>query len=114
MSSEEKREYQRKLLRADAKIADLMLRSWLPIHLIDISVGGIAFATDEEIAIDDVRSIEFSLPGNSARVRCEIRIANMLVNRLEEDTALGKYRVGATFDRIEASDVASIEQFVKD
>jgi hypothetical protein len=114
MPSEEKRQYQRKLLQADAQIADLMMRSWTPIRLIDISAGGVAFATAESVAIDDIRTIEFSLPGCPARIRCEIKVANMLVNRLQEDLALGKYRIGATFDRIEASDVASIEQFVKD
>jgi hypothetical protein len=115
MSPEERRQHQRKLVDANAQIADLMGRSWMAIHLLDISQSGIAFVTDEEVAIDDIRTIEFSLPGSPDRVRCEVRVANMLVNRLDEENAApGKYRVGAAFERIDARDVASIERFVEE
>jgi hypothetical protein len=114
MSSEEKRKYQRKLLHADAQIADLMGRSWLPISLLDISTGGVAFTTDEEVTIGDIRTIEYSLPEYPDRIHCDIKIANMLINRLDADSLPGKYRVGAEFDRIDANDIASIEQFIQE
>jgi hypothetical protein len=114
MSSVEKRQYQRKLLHANAQIADLMGRSWLPIHLLDISVSGIAFTTDEEIAIEDIRTIEFSLPESPNRIRCDLKVANMLVNHPDENSLPGKYRIGAILDRIEGSDIASIERFIQD
>jgi hypothetical protein len=114
MFPEEKREHQRKLLCANATIADLMGRTWLPIHLLDISEGGVAFVTNEEVAIDDVRTIEFSLPGDPERIRCDIKVANMLVNHPDDNSSQGKYRVGAVFDRIEPETVASIERFVQE
>jgi hypothetical protein len=114
MDSEEKRQHERKLLRADAKVADLMGRSWMPIRLLDISEAGIAFTTDEEVAIDDIRMIEFSLPENPTRIRCEVKVVNLLVNRAEENSAPGKYRLGAIFDRIDSEDISLIEQFIQE
>ncbi len=112
MSPEEKRQHQRKLLHADAHIADLMGRTWLPIYLLDISEAGIAFVTDEEVAIDDIRTIEFTLPEQTDCIRCDIKIANMLFNRNDPESPAGKYRIGAAFDQIDAADVASIAQFI--
>jgi hypothetical protein len=109
----DRRRHERRLASAEAQMADLMGRSWLPIRLIDISEGGIAFTTEEEIEIGDVRSIAFVLPGDGKRIDCEVRIANLMAIRPVDELS-GKYRLGASFESLIDDQRYRIRRFVED
>jgi hypothetical protein len=113
MDFQEQRQHERKSLDSDALIADLMGRSWAPIQLLDVSVAGLAFMIDEEVAIDDIRMLEFSLPGSPGRICCEVKIMHRLANRSGDPTPQAAYRVGAVFERIDSEDVSMIERFIR-
>lgn len=102
----EQRQHVRKILDSSAQLADALGKSWIPVTLLDISVGGAAFATTERVIVDTARGLKFTLPDNPNEFQATAKI----VNRAQAGNG---FRVGVTFVKIDAEAVASIRQYVE-
>ncbi|MBI1890617.1 MAG: PilZ domain-containing protein [Burkholderiales bacterium] len=107
MTFEEKRVHLRKALQTEGWVADPLGNNWTAIQLLDISMGGIAFISEENMAVNSSRIFRFHLPGKDRQIDFIGRIANC-----NQHQYLAGYRVGAQFTRIDAMDLIIVERFV--
>lgn len=103
-----RRMHSRVLLNADGWIAAAEGDEWAPIKALDISKGGFAFVTKENIPLETVRKFRLQLPGGSRLMNFEARITHCLDLH---DTH--SYRVGVEFSKVDVKDMATIEWYVE-
>jgi hypothetical protein len=106
MITMEQRAYVRRLLDAEGTMANALGNAWSQIRILDISRMGIAFATDELLIVNTSRAMSLRLPDSSEPIKFIAKIVNR-----SPRTDIG-FRVGANFVKIDANDIALIEQYV--
>jgi hypothetical protein len=94
-------------MHEQAFLLDSSGTSWAPIVLLDISLGGISFATPEALMSGTVRQLLFTVPGNPARHHAHINI----VHRSTSGVPSG-FRIGARFVTVEPDTREQIADFV--
>lgn len=104
---QEKRAHKRKLLLAEAVIADASGSAWSTIVLLDISSIGVAFASAQIMERDDIRMLRFCLPGSPRRHDAAVCV----VHSSSAGVPSG-YRVGAKFSAIDPATLELIADFV--
>jgi c-di-GMP-binding flagellar brake protein YcgR len=108
MSGIEKRAHFRQSLLTEAWLGDVGGDGWSPIRLLDISVSGAAFVLKEALGIGTHYMFRFRLPNNPQSVNFIAQIMHCTPH-----TYLGGYRTGVQISKIDANDLAQIEQFIK-
>lgn len=103
----EQRVHFRMDLQTEAWIADVMGESWQPVTPLNMSAGGIAFASSEKLAADALRRFRFYLPGNPKLINLVIKIGYSRPHAF-----LPGFRIGSSFAKIRAEDLAMIRQFI--
>ncbi|MBI1891391.1 MAG: PilZ domain-containing protein [Burkholderiales bacterium] len=102
-----RRMHSRVLLNADGWIATAAGDAWDPIKALDISKGGFAFVTKENLALDTVRQFRLQMPGGSRLMNFEARVTHCIDLH---DT--NSYRVGVEYSKVEVADMTTIEWYV--
>ena len=103
----ERREYLRKLLATEARIAAVDTDKWTAMRLFDVSKAGIGFIHREPLELNKLYSIEFHLPESDALIAC-VAIA-LHCAELKDKPA---YRIGARFVWITEDDAERISDYV--
>jgi hypothetical protein len=103
----EQRAHARRVMHEQAFLLHSSGTSWAPIVLLDISLGGISFATPEALVCGTVRQLSFTVPGSPTRHHCHICI----VHRSTSGVPTG-FRIGARFVTIDADTRNQIADFV--
>ena len=106
---QELRAHVRRLLDADAAIADSTGKQWRSVQMLDISGSGVAFASNEPVESGASHMFNFYLPGTSRRNEVVLKIVEC-----NEGMTNGRYRIGARFTAIDDDSRAIIKQFVGD
>lgn len=107
--SEDKRVHLRRALQTEGWLADMQESQWRNIDLLDISKGGAAFISPDNLPIESSQRFRFHLPGNPQLINFVVKIT-----RCVEHPYFSGYRVGAQFMQIENKDLQAIEDFIND
>jgi hypothetical protein len=103
----EQRAHARKLMHEQAFLLDASGSSWAPVVLLDISQGGVSFATPEALVSGAVRQLVFTVPGSQTRHHSQISI----VHRTTCGVPNG-FRIGARFKTVDPITTEQIVDFV--
>lgn len=101
-----RRAYPRKLLQGNGLITNPASEQKLPITLLDISLGGVAFLATAEIAKDSLWLVRF--PVGEETMTGNIQIAYCIKHLLTD-----AYRVGAQFKRLRPDQLAIVERYTQ-
>jgi uncharacterized protein (TIGR02266 family) len=75
-------------------------------YSIDLNAGGIFLATTCPFAVDDIVTLQFSIPGSDEKVACKARVAwiNSESNRLKPQypTGVGLQFIGLTEENLQS------------
>jgi hypothetical protein len=94
-------------MHEQAFLSDSSGSSWAPVVLLDISLGGISFATPEALMSGALRQLVFTVPGSPTRHHSDISI----VHRSTADVPNG-FKIGAKFVKVDPDTTEQILDFV--
>lgn len=104
----EQRVHFRMDLQTEAWIADVMGEVWHPVNPLNMSIGGIAFASGEQLPADSVRRFRFYLPGNPKMLNLVVKIGYS-----RRHAYLPGFRIGSSFAKVRDEDMALIRAFIE-
>lgn len=86
-----------------------MADTWSQVNLLNISVAGLAFASDENLPAGALRRFRFYLPDNQEMINLIIKIGYSRNHSFRTG-----FRIGATFLNIKEAGLVLISQFIDD
>lgn len=103
-----RRAHTRKTLQAEGWIAETNGDDWQSIKMLDLSVGGFAFFSEEKMAEDALRQFRFHLPDSSRLMHFD----GVILHCVDHPYPAG-YRIGVRFNKVDVADLASIEWMIE-
>lgn len=103
----EQRAHARKLMHEQASLSDAGMISWVPVILLDISLRGVSFASQEALVNGELRQLRFRMPG-SAQLH---QVLIYVVHHSRSGVPFG-FRAGARFEEIDAHTTDAISDFL--
>ncbi len=104
---QDQRAHSRKLLEAEAAIADPSGDLWITVPMLDISRMGIAFSSPAAIEGGATYLFRIDLPGIEGRVEALLRVVHSSNTGMEQG-----FRVGARFASVTQDDAQRIVRFL--
>ena len=103
----EQRAHARRLMHEHAFLMDSSGTSWAPVVLLDISLGGICFATPQALVSGAVRQLLFTVPGSATRHQAQITVVHVSTAGVPSG-----FRIGARLVGVEPATKQQIADFV--